>query len=109
MVEELVYRHEVAWQDLSTASVVSGGKRYWPKVRRKASVLPIAFLGGCSGGVGGDCSVGYVVGGVRGVTRNVGGCGGVSGCTSHGPRCGSIGCTGRGAGRNCGGAGFAHL
>jgi hypothetical protein len=28
VVEELVYRRGVAWRDLPTASVVSGGKRY---------------------------------------------------------------------------------
>jgi hypothetical protein len=51
-------------------------------VLRKASVLPITFLGGGSGRVGGDlCGVGgggySVVGSVRGVSGDVGGkCGG---------------------------------
>jgi len=66
-----------------------GGKRYWPKVLRKASVLPITFLGGGSGRVGGDlCGVGgggySVVGSVRGVSGNVGGCGGVTGSAGGG-------------------------
>ena len=63
-----------------TVSVIaSGGKRYyWPKVLRKASVLPITFPS-CGGRVGGGCGgsesggLYSVVGGVRG---NVGGCGG---------------------------------
>jgi hypothetical protein len=96
----IVYPYEVAWRDLPTASaVVWGGKRYCPKVRRKAFILPIAFLGG---GAGGDCGGAYgldsVVGGVRGVTNNVGGCGGVSGCTSGGAGRSSFGVTGGGVG-----------
>ena len=52
---------------------------------RKASALPITFLGGGSCRVGGDCGGSEaggpysVVGGVRGVRDNVGGCGGVTG------------------------------
>jgi hypothetical protein len=72
------------------------GKRYWAKVLRKASVLPITFRGSGSAGVGRDCGGGgggdSVGGGVTGVTGHVGGSGGVTGGT------------GGGAGRNCGGA-----
>ena len=50
-----------------------------------------------------------VVGGVRSVTRNVGGCGSMSGCTGSSPGRGSIGVTGGGVDRNCSGAGLAHL
>jgi hypothetical protein len=65
---------------------------------RKASVLPITFLGAGSSRVGGNCCcVGggtySVVGSVCGVSTNVGGCGGVAG------RC---------VGSRCGGAHFAH-
>ena len=61
-----------------TASVAaSGGKRYRPKVLRKASVLPIKFLGGGGGRVGGDRGFGggldSVIGGVRGVAGDAGG------------------------------------
>jgi hypothetical protein len=43
-----------------TASVIASGRTcYQPKVLRKASVLPITFLGDGSGSVGGDyCGVG---------------------------------------------------
>ena len=76
----MLARHDSRQGTIHTASgIASGGKRYWPKVLRKASVLPITFLG--SGRVGGDCGVGGgrygVVGSVRDVTGNVGGnCGG---------------------------------
>ena len=67
----------------TASATASGGERYWPKVIRKAPVLPITFLGGGSGRVGGDRGLGdgcySVVGSVRGVTGNVGGCGGVTG------------------------------
>jgi len=83
-----------------TVSVIaSGGKRYyWPKVLRKASVLPITFPS-CGGRVGGGCGgsesggLYSVVGGVRG---NVGGCGGAGGGA------------GGGVGGKCGGARLAH-
>jgi len=67
-------------------------------VLRKASVLPITFLGGGSVGDGGGGGFDSVVGSVRGVTGNVGGC------------CGVTGGAGGGAGRSlfgvaCGGMG----
>ena len=54
------------------SAIAWGGKRYWSKVFREASVLPITFRGGgSSGGVGsGGDGVG---GGVTGVTGDVGG------------------------------------
>jgi hypothetical protein len=89
---------------IHTASVVaSGGKRYRPKVLRKASVLPITFLGGRVGGGGYG-----VVGGVRCVGGNVGGCGGVTGCAGGGAGRGSIGVAGCGVGGKRGGARLAH-
>jgi hypothetical protein len=95
------------------ASVIaSGGKRYRPKVLRKASVLPITFLGGGSGRVGGHCGVGggaySVVGGARGVRGNVGGCSGVTGGASGGAGSSLIGGAGGGVGGKCGGARLAH-
>jgi hypothetical protein len=91
---------------LAFCSVRLSGKRYWPKVLRKVSVLPITFLGGGSGG--GDGGVGGgadgVGGGVSGVTGNVGGCGGVTGGTGGGTSRSLIGVAGGGVGGNRGGA-----
>jgi choline dehydrogenase-like flavoprotein len=65
----------------TASAIASGGKSYWPKMLRKASVLPITFLGAGSSRVGGNCcGVGCgpysVLGSMCGVGTNVGGCGG---------------------------------
>ena len=66
------------------------GKRYWAKVLRKASALPITFCGRSRSGVGGDRGGGdgidSVGGGVAGVTGHVGGSGGVTGGNCGGAR-----------------------
>jgi hypothetical protein len=87
------------------------GKRYWAKVLRKASALPITFRGRSSSGVSGDRGGGgggdSVGGGVTGVTGHVGGCGGVTGGTGGGAGRTFIGGAGGGVGGNCGGARLA--
>ena len=95
-------------ETVRTASVVaSGGKRYRPKVLRKASVLPITFLG--SGRVGGDRGGGYgVVGGVRGVAGNVSDCGGVTGRAGRSSGRSLIGVASGGVGGKRGGTRLAH-
>jgi hypothetical protein len=96
----------------TASAIASGAKRYRPKVLRKASVLPITFLGTRSSRVGGDCGVGgggySVVGSVRGVTGNVDGRGSVSGGTGGGAGRTSIGVAGGGVGGKCGGARLAR-
>ena len=87
---------------------------YWAKVLRKASVLPITFLGSGSGRVGRDCGVrepggGYsVVGSVRGVAGNVGGCGSVTGGAGSSTGRILIGVAGGSVGGKCGGTRLAH-
>ncbi len=88
--------------------VASGWERYHPKVLWVASVLPIAFPGGGSGGVGGDCGGYGVVSDVHGVPSNVGGCGGVTGGTGGSASRGSICIAGGGMGGKRGGARLAH-
>jgi hypothetical protein len=82
--------------------LLASGRRYWPKVFRKASELPITFRGGGSDGVrgnGGDGGGGgYSVGGVTGVT---GGTGGGSGRSV-------IGLAGGAVGGKCGSARLGH-
>jgi len=80
---------------------------------RKATVLPITFLGGGRGRVGGICGGGSggrysAVGSMRGVSTNVGGRGGVTGGTGGGAGRTSIGGTGSGVGGKCGGTHLAH-
>ena len=104
----------------SRSSVVaSGGKRYRPKVLRKASELPGTFPGGrTAGGVSGDgagdggggvrgCRPGGsgVAGGERSVGGNVGGGGRVTGSASGGTGRGSVGGSGGGSGGGMGGEG----
>ena len=71
-------------------------------------VLPITFLGGGSGGVGGmRGGLDSVGGGVTGVTGHMGGAGGVTRGSGGGAGRTFIGSAGRGVGGNCGGARLA--
>ena len=87
-------------------------KRYWAKVLRKASALPITFRDSRSSGVAGDRGGGRGVdrvgGGVTGVTGDVGGCGGMTGGACGSPCRSVIGVAGGGVGDKCGGARLAH-
>lgn len=95
------------------SAIASGGKCYWPKVLRKASVLPITFRGGGSVGGGGIGGVGdglnSVGGGVAGVTGYMGGCGGVTGSTGGSAGRTIISVASGGVGGNCGSARLAAL
>jgi hypothetical protein len=87
-------------------------KRYWAKVLRKASALPITFRGSRSSGVAGDRGGGggvdRVGGGVTGVTGDVGGCGGVTGGTGCCSGRSVIGIAGGCVSRKGGSARLAH-
>ena len=70
----------------------------------KALVLPLTFPWRTCGLGGGDS----VVSGVVGVTGNMDGCGGVTGCTRGGASRSMIGIASGGMGGKCGNTGVAH-
>ena len=93
-------------------ALAPSGKHPWPKVLRKAPVLPITFRGGDSSGVGGVRGVrggrDSVAGSVTGMIGDVRGRGGVTGGTSRGAGGMVISGPRRGVGAKCSGARLAH-